>query len=139
MGKPTGVTGARQELRKCATLSPQQADDLFFPGVGCKVAKAKKFCSTCPVINECLQDALKFNLDGFWAGTTFNERRSMKDFIGSLPLDVLDFLPRSVREREEGKKVVGRRPPQPVPNRPPTYRPLDDMEGPTEEELKMLA
>lgn len=138
MGKPTGMTGGRKELRKCASLNPQQADALFFPGPGGKINKAKTFCETCPVIKQCLQDALKFKLDGFWAGTTFDERRLMKDFIGSLPVDVLDFLPRSVREREEGK-LVGRRPVQPTPKKPVTYRPLDDMEGPTEEELKMLA
>lgn len=40
--------------------------------------EAKKVCINCPVKSECLQDALVYNYDGVWGGTTTKERRRIK-------------------------------------------------------------
>lgn len=137
------MTGSWQELRKCNSLSPKEADELFFPKAGGKSKKSKTYCEgvngfgQCPVIKECLEQALKLRLEGFWAGTTDKEREQMKEFIGALPLTVLDYLPRSVREREQRGNVVQRRPPQPKP-KVTVYDPLSEIEGPTDEEILKL-
>lgn len=43
-----------------------------------QVADAKLLCERCPVIQECLQHALKHEPDGVWGGTTPNERNAMR-------------------------------------------------------------
>jgi WhiB family redox-sensing transcriptional regulator len=57
-------------------------NDLFFP-VGdvneLLIERAKAICSICPVTEECLQYALETNQrNGIWAGTTEDERRSLR-------------------------------------------------------------
>jgi WhiB family redox-sensing transcriptional regulator len=44
--------------------------DTFFDDV----RQAKKICSGCPVLGDCLQYALIYNLSGVWGGTTDKER-----------------------------------------------------------------
>lgn len=78
---------------KCDDLSPVEADKLFFPGPGGKVNKARKFCDSCPIVGICLQNAIDYELEGFWAGTTEDERRSMKKTVGSFTVHLDDFLP----------------------------------------------
>lgn len=42
-----------------------------------KVAKA--LCMTCPIIESCLEDAMKVeNVSGIWGGTTDKERRGLR-------------------------------------------------------------
>jgi len=38
----------------------------------------KKICGNCDVKNDCLRFALKYNVQGYWAGTNEKERRRMK-------------------------------------------------------------
>ena len=40
--------------------------------------EAKKLCEDCPVKEECLQDALIYNYDGVWGGTTYRERKRFR-------------------------------------------------------------
>lgn len=64
--------------RLCETLSLEESDDIFFPNVpGKKPTRAKALCAQCPFEKECLLEALKFDLDGFYSGTTKDERRAM--------------------------------------------------------------
>jgi len=57
--------------------------DLFFPvGNGgltpARIDEAKAVCGRCPVVEQCLELALKSGqADGVWGGTTESERRSM--------------------------------------------------------------
>lgn len=59
--------------------------ELFFPvsDVGPsieQIERAKSFCQNCPVLNECLREALEAGLDfGIWGGTTEQERRVLKN------------------------------------------------------------
>lgn len=59
---------------RCAEVDP----DLFFPERGDAAKDAKKVCGGCPVVDQCLQYALKNEfMDGIWGGTSANERRVM--------------------------------------------------------------
>lgn len=60
-------------LSKCRKVSP----DFFFPSAGRASNKAKEFCNNCPVISECLEDAIKTDSDGIRAGFTYRERREI--------------------------------------------------------------
>ncbi|GAA2079093.1 WhiB family transcriptional regulator [Streptomyces albiaxialis] len=63
----------------CARMDP----DLFFPvgssGPGAlQRERAKAVCRTCPVIQECLDWALRAGeTSGVWGGTCENERREL--------------------------------------------------------------
>ena len=58
------------ESAVCASADPEE----WFPEKGVRADKAKKICATCPVIDECLQFALKNNETGIWGGTSRRER-----------------------------------------------------------------
>lgn len=127
------MTGAVNDPRKCVSLTFQQVDALFFPGRGGKVNKARAFCGTCPVRDICLKKAISLNLEGFFAGTTKEERDGMRDFLGDLVVEVIiidDYIPEPVNPTvtSTGRRVK-RRPPE-LP-----YQYLDDIE-PTEKELE---
>lgn len=60
----------------CVQVDP----DLFFPEVGeyTKAKAAKRVCTNCPVIAECLEYALRHGETfGVWGGTAAVERRRM--------------------------------------------------------------
>lgn len=59
-------------------------DELFFP-VGnsgpalLQIAEAKTVCRRCPVVSDCLADALDRGIDfGVWGGMSEDERRALK-------------------------------------------------------------
>lgn len=117
-----GMTQETPPVKRCLSLTLEQSDALFFPGVGSKVSKARIFCGDCPLQNLCLKDAIKFDLEGFYAGTTKDERRAMKGFISDLtvsPIDVDEFLPQKSKRRVALRKVT----PTPDP-----YYYLDELE-----------
>jgi len=115
--------------KRCAALSPQQADALFFPGPGGKVNKARNFCDECPVKAKCLLEAIDNDLDGFFAGTTKDERKDMAKFRAGVVLEltvVIDsLLPDRTRRRRRYRTVN---------ILPDSYAYLDEIE-PTIEEL----
>ncbi len=59
---------------KCNGLSVAESNRLFFVDRGGKTGPADKFCESCPVRNSCLNYAILYNEDGFWAGTSEKER-----------------------------------------------------------------
>lgn len=61
------------ESAVCASADPEE----WFPEKGVSAHAAKKICATCPVIDECLQFALKNDEQGVWGGTSHRERRSL--------------------------------------------------------------
>ena len=113
---------------KCRNLSLEQNDSLFFPGPGGKVNKADKFCSDernrCPVLKECLMFAILNDLDGFYAGTTKDDRRSMAPFMGLTP--IVSLPEDQPRKRKVFRKVVVTE---------DTHAWLDKVEGPAVEDL----
>jgi WhiB family redox-sensing transcriptional regulator len=53
--------------------------DVFFPAAPEFTDPARRLCRSCPVIGECLAEALtRTEVDGVWGGTTSAERRSMR-------------------------------------------------------------
>jgi hypothetical protein len=112
---------------KCAELSPEQADKIFFVKSGGKSKTAKLYCQTCPVVAECLTEKLKLGGPGFWAGTTEDERRDMCSFLNTIPVQVEDFIPE--RKRPRLSRIV---------KAEPRIDYLADLDGPTEEELRAL-
>jgi WhiB family redox-sensing transcriptional regulator len=53
--------------------------DVFFPSTPEDLAPARRLCRACPVLGECLAEALtRTEVDGVWGGTTSAERRSMR-------------------------------------------------------------
>ena len=43
-----------------------------------RAAKAKEICGTCPVADQCLEYALKWELDGIWGGKSVDERNRLR-------------------------------------------------------------
>lgn len=122
----TSSHGWRAES-KCQRLSPQQSDSLFFTGRGGKVNKAEAFCNSCPVVGLCLNYAIENDLEGFWAGTTQNERRAMAPFKNiRIKSDAL-LIPEPSKKRRVLRKII---------SPPDVHEWLDKVEGPVEEELQ---
>lgn len=48
--------------------------DIFFPEDGVDYAEAREVCSGCPLVAICLEYAMANENDGFWGGTTPEER-----------------------------------------------------------------
>jgi WhiB family redox-sensing transcriptional regulator len=60
-------------LAKCRFT---ESDELFVDGAA--QTRAKRLCDECPVLAECLAEALDNNLQwGIWGGMTERERRSL--------------------------------------------------------------
>lgn len=48
----------------------------FFPSDGVGVEVAKRICATCPVVEDCLEYALRNHIDhGVWGATSERQRR----------------------------------------------------------------
>lgn len=69
---------------QCGGMSVEESDDIFFPGVGAKPNRCREFCYGCPVQSNCLDYAIDGNYEGFWAGTTYEERKKMRRFRTSI-------------------------------------------------------
>lgn len=52
--------------------------DLFFPEVGVNIGPIRQICAACPVQQECLEYALKHNIEhGVWGGTSRAQRETL--------------------------------------------------------------
>jgi WhiB family transcriptional regulator, redox-sensing transcriptional regulator len=50
--------------------------DMFFPSDGVGVDRARKICTGCPVVTDCLEYALEQRIEhGVWGGCSERERR----------------------------------------------------------------
>ena len=49
----------------------------------------KKICSTCLAKDECLDYSLRYNVQGFWGGTSEFERKQMRQVLNIIPEPVL--------------------------------------------------
>jgi WhiB family transcriptional regulator, redox-sensing transcriptional regulator len=59
----------------CAGCDP----DLWFASRGSTYSDAKQMCHTCPAERQCLDYALRWNIDyGVWGGTSPSERHSIR-------------------------------------------------------------
>jgi len=64
-----------QKQAECRGI-PAKLLDIFFPQKGEKLkGDYRVYCDLCPVVNECLEYALIFDLEGIWGGLNDRERR----------------------------------------------------------------
>jgi len=57
--------------------------DIFFSSPGRSAKKdANDICSKCPVFEDCLSHALKYEDYGYWAGTSPKDRQKMRVDLG---------------------------------------------------------
>lgn len=110
---------------KCAGLSPDKADKMFFPGRGGSTKKAETFCNGCPVVGICLRNAIEKDLEGFYAGTTKAQRIVM---AGMMKIAINPIrIPEPSKKRRVYRKVI---------NTVVVHDEwLDKVLGPSEEEL----
>lgn len=90
----------------CNTLTPQEADRIFFPGSGGKSSQAKKICDACPVNAMCLVQAIENGLKGFWAGTTDKDRLVMAELYHMQVVPIESLVPEPPKKRRVFKKVT---------------------------------
>lgn len=101
--------GVMTSAKDPARLACQTAPDLFLSNAAGKVAQARALCAPCPIQEKCLQDAMRRNVRGTWAGTTEKERRDRRKAEG------ITAQPSLSSTRVVAKR--GRKPP-PTPRRP---------------------
>lgn len=108
----------------CGGMSVGESEDIFFPGLGAKPNRCRKFCASCPVQLNCLDFAIDGDYEGFWAGTTYEERKQMRKFRNGIrkKLAVEEFLP-SIEFDSKGEKYVEQ--PEFVDDWLDTYEPND--------------
>lgn len=76
------------EVFVLAACEPPKAN-LFESEHPARVAAAKRVCSTCPIISECLTWAIDNFEEGVWGGTTKYERALLADIDFQLDVDQL--------------------------------------------------
>ena len=76
---------------KCLNLSVGEVIAIFDVGRGHNANRARRFCSDCPVKQDCLNYALVNNDRGIWAGTTEAERDSMSMITEMLIQDAVSM------------------------------------------------
>jgi WhiB family redox-sensing transcriptional regulator len=88
--------------------------DIFYPGRGDKVSPIiKERCSSCPVKDDCLEHALKYEAYGYWGGTTERDRvaiRAKRGIMVIKPETVFWYaVTEAKRQQEENRpKIQGR-------------------------------
>lgn len=97
----------------CTSLSPEEADKIFFIGPGQTSKRARMYCQSCPVKQQCNQFAITYNEVGVWAGKTETDRRELDPFIREglrtaankknqlESRNVNDFLPQAIQQSRE--------------------------------------
>jgi WhiB family redox-sensing transcriptional regulator len=56
-------------------------ESFFVEDRGCDYTNVvKTICKSCPVKNECLNFAVKYRMQGYWGGSTEQERRRMRRY-----------------------------------------------------------
>jgi len=68
-------------------------DENFFSGR--PTTKMQDLCENCPVAKECYEHALKYEVFGFWAGTTEKQREKLRKEFG-IPIPAK--LPENIEE-----------------------------------------
>jgi len=89
---------------------------LFYPPQGKRYStEAAAACASCPVKQECIDHALKYEEYGYWSGTTPKEREAMRKELGVELVDISYesslVLAEEVRKHEEftnSLKIKGR-------------------------------
>jgi WhiB family redox-sensing transcriptional regulator len=88
------------ELANCTSTDPE----IFFPEREDKIAvrTASRVCAVCPIVEDCLEYAIKNENFGIWGGASSLERKRMirQPYLRKVHLNDM----RIVREREEARQ-----------------------------------
>lgn len=85
---------------------------VFFPDTNTGIAQAKAICKRCPVIDDCLEDALATPRDddiGIRAGTTQSKRRRIREEraqAADVPLDLDAYEPIPLRWDRQTRRYL---------------------------------
>ena len=52
----------------------------------------QKICKRCPVQMQCSEYSLKYDVDGFWAGRTTDDRKQIRKRLNIIPISLLSNL-----------------------------------------------
>jgi hypothetical protein len=67
--------------------------ELFFlpdtPGATRYPTVLAGICASCEAKTECLEYALKWDVDGYWGGTTEADRRRLREELGIIPESIM--------------------------------------------------
>lgn len=94
-----------RDSAKCKNLTPLESDQIFFPSSGGKPTQAREYCADCPVVAQCLQEAIELKLDGFIAGTTPKERKVMAEKWHIEVAPLVDSMPPEPIKRRVYRKI----------------------------------
>ena len=72
----TGADLADEQWKKDAACAGCDTEE-FFPEKT-PSATVKRICASCPVQNDCIEYAIKYNLDGVWGGTGWITRHKIR-------------------------------------------------------------
>lgn len=57
----------------------EKTSELFFSTDWADIEQAKDICRSCPIMEDCLEEASRNNIEfGVWGGATFEERKLFK-------------------------------------------------------------
>jgi WhiB family transcriptional regulator, redox-sensing transcriptional regulator len=57
----------------------EETSELFFSTNWADIEEAKSLCRVCPIMEDCLEEASRNNIEfGVWGGATFEERKLFK-------------------------------------------------------------
>lgn len=59
-------------------------------------------CASCPWHDPCYDYALRYDVQGIWAGTSPSRRDKERAALGIIPIPVVDHQPGRVRQLEDG-------------------------------------
>jgi WhiB family redox-sensing transcriptional regulator len=77
-----------QDNAACKNMSSEKYD-AFYPSKGRSSEKdTNGICNGCPVREECLEHALKYEEYGYWAGTTSRQRVNIRKELGIELVDI---------------------------------------------------
>lgn len=74
--------------------------ELFFPEKGVNASGARRLCARCPFLDPCYQYALHQNVAGVWGGTTYRQRRKLREQLGIQVTRGYEFHDRAPVDRE---------------------------------------
>lgn len=86
---PFSISPSEMNWRDRAVCSNQPTDKFFATPKSCLISSALAICKTCPVRSDCFYEAMQYNYDGVWGGSTYEQRLVLMRTI--LKSDLTDF------------------------------------------------
>jgi hypothetical protein len=85
---------------------------VFFTNSPRRRDQAERVCGTCPIRMACDAYAMAYDVQGYWAGSTYSQRQSRRAELGVQPIPILIHAPR-IGQPEKSKRSRAPRTPRP--------------------------